>query len=104
MKEVIKKSLKGFVIVCALICLTTTAIAHSGRTDANGGHYDHSTGDYHYHHGYPAHKHPNGECPYKFKDKTNHDDENDEDDEVDWWAICLGATIVGAVVIYKIKK
>lgn len=49
--------------VCMLAgCLT--AAAHSGRTDKNGGHYDRSTGDYHYHHGYPAHQHPGGICPY----------------------------------------
>lgn len=43
---------------------------HSGRTDANGGHYDRSTGEYHYHHGYPAHQHENGICPYDFNDQT----------------------------------
>lgn len=41
-----------------------TVAAHSGRTDSKGGHYDSSTGDYHYHHGYPAHQHINGKCPY----------------------------------------
>lgn len=46
------------------------AYAHSGGTDKNGGHYDHNTGEYHYHHGYPAHQHPNGTCPYNFDDKT----------------------------------
>ena len=34
-----------------------SALAHPGRTDANGGHTDRSTGEYHYHHGYPAHQH-----------------------------------------------
>lgn len=24
---------------------------HSGRTDKNGGHYNHKTGEYHYHNG-----------------------------------------------------
>ena len=42
--------------------------AHSGGTDANGGHYQGSS--YHYHHGYPAHQHTNGECPYDFVDNT----------------------------------
>ena len=46
------------------------ASAHPGRTDANGGHYDRSTGEYHYHHGYPAHQHENGSCPYDYDDKT----------------------------------
>lgn len=45
------------------------AQAHSGRTDASGGHRDNKNasglGSYHYHcGGYPAHLHPNGVCPY----------------------------------------
>lgn len=45
------------------------AEAHSGRTDANGGHHDNKNksglGSYHYHcGGYPAHLHTNGVCPY----------------------------------------
>ncbi len=31
------------------LSLTVIAFAHPGRTDANGGHWDHSTGEYHYH-------------------------------------------------------
>lgn len=63
----------GFVLI-ALISLT--AYAHPGRTDANGGHYDHSTGEYHYHHGYPAHQHIDGVCPYDYDDQTNHNSSN----------------------------
>ena len=45
--------------------------AHSGRTDSNGGHYDNTKGEYHYHHGYLAHQHnEDGSCPYEI-------DEND---------------------------
>lgn len=45
------------------------AQAHSGRTDASGGHRDNKNasglGSYHYHcGGHPAHLHPNGVCPY----------------------------------------
>lgn len=44
------------------------AQAHSGRTDSQGGHHDNKNksglGSYHYHHGYPAHLHPGGVCPY----------------------------------------
>lgn len=54
--------------VLVLLLLTTTVYAHSGRTDANGGHKDPSNvsglGPYHYHHGYGPHLHPNGVCPY----------------------------------------
>lgn len=55
-------------LICTLIALflvTASASAHPGRTDANGGHWDNSTGEYHYHHGYPAHQHENGVCPYE---------------------------------------
>ena len=53
------------------------SLLHSGRTDANGGHWDHSSGEYHYHHGYSAHDHydidDDGDidCPYDFDDKTS---------------------------------
>lgn len=58
-------------IMTFLLCsiLSITSFAHSGRTDANGGHRDNKNvsglGSYHYHHGYPAHLHPNGICPYE---------------------------------------
>lgn len=63
-----------FIITVILIFATviTPVFAHSGKTDANGGHYDTATGEYHYHHGYPAHQHTNGKCPYDYDDKTNH--------------------------------
>lgn len=43
--------------------------AHSGRTDASGGHHDYKNksglGSYHYHcGGNPPHLHDNGVCPY----------------------------------------
>lgn len=56
--------------LAVILCFCSSASAHGGKTDSNGGHYDRSTGEYHYHHGYPAHKHTNGKCPYNFKDKT----------------------------------
>lgn len=57
-------------IFAVIFCFCFTSFAHPGRTDSKGGHYDHSTGEYHYHHGYPAHQHTNGVCPYDFEDKT----------------------------------
>lgn len=51
------------IVLCLFLCLASVS-AHSGRTDANGGHRDSSTGEYHYHHGYSAHQYPNGVCPY----------------------------------------
>lgn len=57
----------------ALLCSASLVFAHPGKTDSKGGHYNRSTGEYHYHHGYSQHQHIDGECPYDFDDKTNHD-------------------------------
>lgn len=53
-------------LLCLILLLALPAAAHPGRTDSNGGHTDHSTGEYHYHHGKPAHQHIDGQCPYDF--------------------------------------
>ena len=60
------------ILLSLLVCVALFAFAsaHPGRTDSSGGHYDRSTGEYHYHHGYPAHQHTNGVCPYDYDDKT----------------------------------
>lgn len=65
------KFIAVFFIVSLLLPLLAIAVSsHPGRTDSNGGHYNRSTGEYHYHHGYPAHQHLNGICPYDFDNKT----------------------------------
>lgn len=61
---------KTAIFLLLLILLCIPAAAHSGGTDENGGHIDHSTGEYHYHHGYPAHQHDGGVCPYNFVNKS----------------------------------
>lgn len=72
-----RKRLLAF-LLAFLLLLSPTVLAHGGKTDANGGHYDRSTGEYHYHHGYPAHQHYDidgdgvADCPYDFDDKTDH--------------------------------
>lgn len=38
-----------FVTVLFFSFFNSSAYAHPGRTDSDGGHYDHSTGEYHYH-------------------------------------------------------
>ena len=65
----------SFCIIAVLLILIASlvpAFAHSGKTDSSGGHYDSSTGEYHYHHGYSAHSHPNGECPYTNTNSPTH--------------------------------
>lgn len=52
------KRLIALVLVVFALSLSSLALfAHSGKTDSKGGHWDHSTGTYHYHHGYEAHQH-----------------------------------------------
>lgn len=64
------KLIKLFVAIALCVGLSVTVFAHSGGTDSKGGHYDHSTGEYHYHHGYPEHQHFDmtgdgiPDCPY----------------------------------------
>lgn len=67
---IMKKFLTAFSIIILIGSSLIFAFAHSGRTDSSGGHYNRSTGEYHYHHGYSAHQHENGVCPYDFDDKT----------------------------------
>lgn len=72
-----KRILLLIISICMALAVTGSAFAHPGRTDSQGGHTDRSTGEYHYHHGYPAHQHEDRDgngikeyCPYNFNDKT----------------------------------
>ena len=60
-------------VLCVLMMAVSSALAHSGGTDSSGGHWNHKTGEYHYHHGYGAHQHPNGVCPYTKKAAASSD-------------------------------
>lgn len=74
-----KNVLKKVVVIIAILimlCVPTVNFAHSGRTDANGGHKDNQNksglGPYHYHcGGYPAHLHDGGVCPYTGSGSTS---------------------------------
>lgn len=55
--------LKALAVIVTAVLLTVPVSAHGGRTDSQGGH--NSPSGYHYHHGYPAHQHEGGLCPYK---------------------------------------
>ena len=74
----VKRALLAISILVVFTSIAMGVKAHSGKTDGAGGHKDHSTGEYHYHHGYSAHSHydmdgdGDKDCPYDFKDKTDH--------------------------------
>ena len=68
-----KYAIRSLILLAVAIVVfgfSLTTLAHSGGTDSQGGH--NSPDGYHYHHGYPAHQHPNGECPYDFDDNVDH--------------------------------
>ncbi|MBT0663535.1 YHYH domain-containing protein [Geobacter pelophilus] len=44
-------------VILALL-LPSLGLAHSGRTDSNGGHYNRRTGEYHFHNGGSAARSP----------------------------------------------
>ena len=75
----IKQRAIFIVVLLFTIFSAVTVYAHPGKTDSNGGHTDRSTGEYHYHHGYPAHNHSDLDgdgvkeyCPYDHDDATDH--------------------------------
>jgi hypothetical protein len=68
-------------LISALLSIVFYAHAHSGRTDGSGGHHDRQNGGYHFHHGYSAHYHPNGECPYAISEEPTTSAINSETDE-----------------------
>ncbi len=75
-------------ILCmAVLILPCQVMAHSGRTDANGGHRDNQNksglGSYHYHcGGHPAHLHPDGVCPYSSSAATSGQTQPKEKDTI----------------------
>ena len=110
-----------FILLGTIILLVgiyfTFAHAHPGRTDSNGGHYVSDTDEYHYHHDYPAHQHPNGVCPYDsyISGENNNDNSSknkgflrilyDSVVETFFWPSVILAIIYGLVYISeKIKE
>lgn len=76
------RSLSVLAFLILFLCFVPSAYSHPGNTDVNGGHYVKDTGEYHYHHGYPAHQHSDLDgdgkldCPYDFKDNTSDSSSN----------------------------
>ena len=77
-----KTHYKVLLLCIILFLLPIHAFTHAGHTGVDGGHIDSETGEYHYHHGYPAHDHEDidgdgiVDCPYDFDDKTDHESGN----------------------------
>lgn len=72
--------------ISVIMMFTSSASAHSGRTDANGGHWNHATGEYHYHNGgytaQPTYEYYD-DSDYEYYDYTY--DSYDDDEEYVWY-------------------
>lgn len=90
-------------IVVLLLIVPLSVFAHSGNTDSRGGHHVSGTDEYHYHHGYPAHQHPNGVCPYSeyYSNATKPTSKNNDSDFWIVFAVILGFPVV-AIIALKI--
>lgn len=106
-----------FTIFVALLFCFSIAAAHSGRTDSSGGHYNRSTGEYHYHHGKPAHQHPGGVCPYDNKGTSSakadtpvkteasaSGTKSPSDSKAGWGLISIPLVAAAGFGVYKNKK
>ena len=87
-----KKYLFLTIVILFIFVFSFQTFAHSGRTDSYGGHYDHSNGSYHYHHGHPAHEHPNGECPYI---QANKDSQTNDNQKMGFWGTLITSIFIG---------
>lgn len=72
--------------ILLIVACPVMALAHSGRTDASGGHKDNKNksglGSYHYHcGGYSAHLHEGGVCPYTGGGDVQEDAPEEEPEE-----------------------
>ena len=89
------------ILMLMSLFLTLPVYAHSGRTDSKGGHINYSTGEYHYHHGYSAHQHPNGVCPYSSSNTSNNQsDSSNSDKSESKLSAVLEALGLGFVVLF----
>ncbi|MBQ3202759.1 MAG: YHYH domain-containing protein [Clostridia bacterium] len=98
---------KHLVLILALLTLlwvcAIVVSAHPGGTDENGGHYDYSTGEYHYHHGYSAHDHIDGECVFEDSDSSNTSSrtksKKDNKDSTPIWAYILIGSLLALFIV-----
>jgi hypothetical protein len=118
----VKQRRQSIILITAIVLFLLSCVsglAHSGRTDSKGGHYDRSSGEYHYHHGYSAHQHPNGVCPYDYKEeqttkrktatpKSNNSSskkKSTEDSDFNWGYVIAPAALIGFYAIpFFIRK
>lgn len=84
--------MKNIKLVILFLLFSISCYGHGGGTDRQGGHMDHFTGEYHFHHGFGPHQHPDDICelslprnqrPLKYIRKHNPEiTKHDHDDKI----------------------
>jgi hypothetical protein len=83
------------------LCVPSLSLAHSGRTDTAGGHYNRRTGEYHFHHGMGPHQHPGGVCPFSGGSTgSNHSTRSNGTNPI-WY---VGGAACVAYAVYSFRK
>ena len=94
----VRKFVSFLLVVLLVFSLPLISFAHSGNTDSKGGHHDNISGGYHYHHGYPAHQHENGVCPYSSIDRPSVSSSNGD---LNWLFLAIPAGIIAVVLFVR---
>ena len=88
-----------------MFLIPVTFFAHPGRTDGRGGHTNNSTGEYHYHHGYPEHDHYDMDgdgiidCPYNFHDNKSENNKSIEESPLSYTKPSKKGDINGLIIV-----
>lgn len=87
---------KIFIIAIFIVCCPITVFAHDKPLDEYGGHYQNHllfrSTYYHYHHGFAAHQHIGGLCPYEqgwlnpYEDLITGEDYQEQKEEYETWS------------------
>ncbi len=103
----------SFIILLLVFQFIVIVNAHPGRTDSNGGHYDRSTGEYHYHDGESAGKNQssnNETYTYenfvgptqdyeKFSNNTSNTEKNNVENSLDWVSLILNLFFAFIIIL-----
>lgn len=105
-----RRTVLVLLLIAVVALLIVPISAHPGGTDSNGGHYDHSSGDYHYHHGYPAHDHSGGKCPYDFASGSSSSGGSSsgggcaDSSGGNWWLLAVAAIVLILFIRFWVRS
>lgn len=75
------------ILIIYMLIIPINTFAHSGRTDSNGGHWDRSTGTYHYHNGTSVQQNSGGSYQYNNSSDSNKILNNNSERKDSWYIV-----------------